>query len=123
MLSTRWISWVSPAGVGRDAARVMRGTRSRWGSRVKRVNWVLDADVRDFVTTRDHDGWEKFLGHRITDQRVLRLISTWLNTRVIEDGTWSGTPEAALRGASVSGVARSRVSALRLRLVGSVVEP
>lgn len=68
----------------------------------KRVNWVLDADVRDFFTTLDHDWLEKFLGHRIADQRVLRLISKWLNAGVIEDGKWSGTSEGAPQGASVS---------------------
>jgi retron-type reverse transcriptase len=40
----------------------------------KRVNWVLDADVRDFFNRLDHSWLERFLEHRIADQRVLRLV-------------------------------------------------
>ncbi|MEX6431197.1 reverse transcriptase domain-containing protein, partial [Ferrimicrobium acidiphilum] len=44
----------------------------------KRVNWVLDADIRDFFTSLDHGWLEKFLEHRIADKRVLRLIHKWV---------------------------------------------
>jgi hypothetical protein len=57
------------------------------------VNWVLDADIRDFFTSLDHSWLEKFLEHRIADRRVLRLIRKWLKAGVIEDGNWSQTPE------------------------------
>ena len=39
-----------------------------------RVNWVLDADIRDFFGSLDRDWLEKFLRHRIADNRVLRLV-------------------------------------------------
>src|SRR5205823_10714505 len=52
----------------------------------KRVNWVLDADIRDFFTRIDHSWLAKFLQHRIADKRVLRLINKWLGAGVIEDG-------------------------------------
>jgi RNA-directed DNA polymerase len=68
----------------------------------KKVNWVLDADIRDFFTNLDHDWLEKFLEHRIADQRVLRLIRKWLAAGVIEDGEWSQTEQGAPQGASVS---------------------
>jgi group II intron reverse transcriptase/maturase len=68
----------------------------------KKVNWVLDADIRDFFTSLDHGWLEKFLEHRIADKRVLRLISKWLNAGVIENGKWSETPEGAPQGASAS---------------------
>jgi group II intron reverse transcriptase/maturase len=68
----------------------------------KKVNWVLDADIRDFFTSLDHGWLEKFLEHRIADQRVLRLIRKWLNAGVIEDGEWSQTLEGAPQGASAS---------------------
>jgi retron-type reverse transcriptase len=41
----------------------------------KKVNWVLDADIRDFFTSLDQGWLGKFLGHRIADKRVLRLIT------------------------------------------------
>ncbi|MDA8285246.1 MAG: reverse transcriptase domain-containing protein [Actinomycetota bacterium] len=50
----------------------------------------------------DHVWIEKFLGHRIADKRVLRLIRKWLNAGVIEDGSWSETPEGSPQGASAS---------------------
>jgi retron-type reverse transcriptase len=68
----------------------------------KKVNWVLDADIRDFFSTLDRAWLEKFLEHRIADKRVLRLIGKWLSAGVIEDGSWSDTSEGAPQGASVS---------------------
>ena len=68
----------------------------------KRVNWVLDADVRDFFNQLDHSWLERFLEHRIADQRVLRLIRKWLSAGVIEDGQWSENVEGAPQGASAS---------------------
>lgn len=40
----------------------------------KRVDWVLDADIRDFFTRVDHGWLKRFLRHRIADQPTLRLI-------------------------------------------------
>jgi retron-type reverse transcriptase len=68
----------------------------------KRVNWVLDSDIREFFTNLDHHWLAKFLEHRIADQRVLRLIDKWLAAGVIEDGNWSQTVQGAPQGASVS---------------------
>jgi retron-type reverse transcriptase len=44
------------------------------GIKAKKVNWVLDADIRDFFSTLDQAWLRKFLDHRIADRRVLRLI-------------------------------------------------
>jgi RNA-directed DNA polymerase len=68
----------------------------------KKVNWVLDADIRDFFSRLDRAWLEKFVEHRIADKRVLRLIRKWLSAGVIEDGSWSDTPEGAPQGASAS---------------------
>ena len=56
----------------------------------KKVDWVLDADIRDFFTSLDHSWLQKFLEHRIADKRVLRLIKKWMNVGVIEDGESTG---------------------------------
>src|SRR3954451_21878517 len=55
----------------------------------KKVNWVLDADFREFFTSLDHRWLERFLEHRIADRRVLRLIQKWLAAGVIENGAWT----------------------------------
>ena len=68
----------------------------------RRVNWVLDADLRDFFTRLDQSWLERFLEHRIADRRVLRLIQKWLRAGVIEDGEWSKTEQGTAQGASVS---------------------
>src|SRR5664279_3626520 len=68
----------------------------------KKVNFVLDADIRDFFGSLDRGWLERFVEHRIADGRVLRLIQKWLNAGVIEDGEWSSTEAGTAQGASVS---------------------
>jgi group II intron reverse transcriptase/maturase len=68
----------------------------------KKVNWVLDADIRDFFTSLDHGWLQKFLEHRIGDKRVLRLIRKWVSAGVIEDGAWTASEVGAPQGASAS---------------------
>ena len=68
----------------------------------KRVNWVLDADIRDFFGSVDRRWLERFVEHRIADPRIRRLIRKWMNAGVIEDGKWSPTQQGTAQGASVS---------------------
>jgi RNA-directed DNA polymerase len=68
----------------------------------KKVNWVLDADIRDFFGQLDRDWLRRFLRHRIADSRVLRLIDKWLAAGVIEDGSWARSDTGSPQGASVS---------------------
>jgi len=72
------------------------------GIKRKRVNWVLDADFREFFTSLDHRWLVRFLEHRIADGRVLRLIQKWLSAGVIEDGARTTCDEGVPQGASVS---------------------
>jgi RNA-directed DNA polymerase len=68
----------------------------------RRVNWVLDADIRDFFGQLDRDWLLRFLRHRIADERVLRLVGKWLAAGVIQDGEWTESEKGAPQGASVS---------------------
>ena len=72
------------------------------GIKTKRVNWVLDADIRDFFTSLDHGWLKRFVEHRIADKRVLRLIQKWLSAGVIENGAWTDSAQGAPQGASAS---------------------
>ncbi len=72
------------------------------GIEKKKVNWILDADIRGFYDAIDHGWMIKFVEHRIADKRVLRLIQKWLNAGVIEDGEWSASEEGAPQGATAS---------------------
>jgi group II intron reverse transcriptase/maturase len=66
----------------------------------RRVNWILDADIKGFFDHVSHEWLEKFLKHRIADNRVLRLIQKWMKAGVLEDGerlkTEQGTPQGAV---------------------------
>ena len=68
----------------------------------KRVNWVLDADIRNFFGQIDHSWLRRFVEHRIADKRIWRLIGKWLAAGVIEDGQWSACEEGSPQGASAS---------------------
>lgn len=68
----------------------------------KRLNWWLDADLRDFFGTLDHGWLVKFLEHRIADRRMIRLIQKWLSAGVLQDGTWTASEEGAPQGATIS---------------------
>jgi group II intron reverse transcriptase/maturase len=68
----------------------------------KRVNWVLDADIRGFFDHMNHEWTLKFVQHRVTDPRILRLIRKWLQAGVSEDGQWSETKLGTPQGAVIS---------------------
>jgi RNA-directed DNA polymerase len=68
----------------------------------KKVNWVLDADIRGFFDAINHEWLIKFLQHRIADRRMLRLLQKWLQAGVSEDGQWSETTVGTPQGAVIS---------------------
>jgi RNA-directed DNA polymerase len=72
------------------------------GIQRKRVNWVLDADIRGFFDNLSHEWMMKFIEHRVADRRILRLIRKWLKAGVSEDGQWSETKLGTPQGAVVS---------------------
>ena len=68
----------------------------------RKVNWVLDVDIRAFFDTIDHAWMMKFIEHRIADPRMIRLIQKWLRAGVSEDGKWSQTTAGTPQGAVIS---------------------
>ena len=72
------------------------------GLLTRKVNWVLDADIRGFFEAIDHGWLVQFLEHRIADRRVVRLIQKWLNAGVLEDGTRTWRDEGTPQGGSIS---------------------
>ena len=68
----------------------------------RKVNWIIDADIRGFFDNIDHAWLMKFLEHRIADRRVLRLVKRWLRAGVSEDGQWSPTKVGTPQGAVIS---------------------
>jgi group II intron reverse transcriptase/maturase len=68
----------------------------------KKVNWVLDADIRGFFDAIDHGWLMKFVEHRVADGKILRLIRKWLAAGVMEDGSRRESREGTPQGATVS---------------------
>jgi len=66
----------------------------------KKVNYILDADIRGFFDKLDKSWLIKFMEHRVADPRILRLIRKWLKAGVMEEGKWSepqtGTPQGSV---------------------------
>src|SRR6201987_5815673 len=52
----------------------------------KKVNFILDADIRSFFTEVSQQWVVRFLEHRIGDRRIIRLVQKWLRAGVLEDG-------------------------------------
>jgi RNA-directed DNA polymerase len=72
------------------------------GITTKKVNWVLDADIRGFFDTLDHGWLVKFVEHRVADRRVVRLIQKWLNAGVLEEGQRTRSEVGTGQGGSIS---------------------
>jgi RNA-directed DNA polymerase len=72
------------------------------GLLTRKVNWVLDLDIRGFFDAIDHGWLVKFIEHRIADQRVVRLIQKWLNAGVLEEGKRIRVEEGTPQGGSAS---------------------
>ena len=66
----------------------------------KKVNYILDADIRGFFDNLDKSWMIQFMEHRVADPRILRLIRKWLKAGVMEEGKWSepqtGTPQGSV---------------------------
>jgi len=58
----------------------------------RKINWVLDADVRRFFDSVDHEWLLRMVAHRIADPRILRLIRQWLRAGVLESGKMRRKP-------------------------------
>ena len=70
----------------------------------KKVNWILDLDIRCFFDKLQHDWLVRFVEHRIGDERVVRLIQKWLKAGVVEDGKWFQAEEGSPQGSVISPV-------------------
>ena len=68
----------------------------------KKVNVVLDADVRGFFDAIDHEWLLRFVGHRVADRRLLRLIQKWLKAGVLEEGCRQVSRFGSPQGATIS---------------------
>lgn len=68
----------------------------------QRVNWVLDADIRSFFDSVDHEWLLQMVAHRIADPRILQLIRLWLRAGILESGETYETDKGTPQGAGIS---------------------
>src|SRR3984893_1695614 len=72
------------------------------GLLTRKVNGVLDLDIKGFFDGLSHEWLVKFIEHRIADRRVVRLIQKWLKAGVLEDGKRIVVKEGTPQGGSAS---------------------
>ena len=70
----------------------------------KKVNWIIDLDIRSFFDKLQHEWLIKFVEHRVGDKRMVRLIQKWLKAGVLEKTQWTETKEGTPQGAVISPV-------------------
>jgi group II intron reverse transcriptase/maturase len=68
----------------------------------RKVNFILDADIRSFFDTVSQDWLIRFVEHRVGDPRVIRLIRKWLKAGVLEDGIVNVSDRGTGQGAVIS---------------------
>jgi RNA-directed DNA polymerase len=68
----------------------------------KKVNWILDADIRSFFDEISQEWLIRFLEHRIGDPRIIRLILKWLKAGILEDGIVNVSDRGTGQGTVIS---------------------
>ena len=72
------------------------------GFHLRKVNWVLDADIRSFFDSVSQEWLVRFTEHRVGDKRMIRLIQKWLKAGVLEDGELTVSETGTGQGSVIS---------------------
>src|SRR5262244_1573891 len=67
-----------------------------------KIGWVLEADLKNFFGSLDHDWVLRFVAHRVGDPRLISLIRRWLKAGVLEDGAVHPSEQGTPQGGSIS---------------------
>ena len=72
------------------------------GITTRKVNYILDADIRSFFDSVSQEWLIRFVEHRIGDKRIVRLIQKWLRAGILEDGTVTASDRGTGQGSVAS---------------------
>jgi group II intron reverse transcriptase/maturase len=72
------------------------------GIQTRKVNFILDADIRSFFTEVSQQWVVRFLEHRIGDRRIIRLVQKWLRAGILEDGVITIEEKGTGQGSVIS---------------------
>ena len=72
------------------------------GITAKRVNFILDADIRSFFDEVSQRWLVRFVEHNIGDPRIIRLIQKWLKAGVLKDGVVTVSDKGTGQGSVIS---------------------
>ena len=72
----------------------------------RKVNWILDADIRNFFASVSQSWLIRFVEHRIGDKRIIRLIRKWLKAGILEDGIVTVDERGTGQGSVISPIYR-----------------
>src|SRR5271165_5934833 len=70
--------------------------------KIKKVNWILDADIQNFFGAVSQEWLTRFLEHRIGDKRIVRLIQKWIKAGILEDGVVTVDDRGTGQGSVIS---------------------
>jgi RNA-directed DNA polymerase len=68
----------------------------------RKVNHIVDADIRSFFDSVSQDWLVRFVEHRIGDKRIVRLIRKWLRAGILEDGAVTVSDRGTGQGSVIS---------------------
>jgi len=68
----------------------------------ERINHIGEADIRSFFNKVNHDWMLEFVGERVGDPRVIRLIGRMLKAGIMEDGLVKASEEGTPQGSILS---------------------
>lgn len=84
---------------GRSAKEALRKV---WREIEAGAEWIVDADLKDYFGTIDHDKLMTLVTQRVADGRVLMLIEQMLTAGYMEQGRLFPTPQGTPQGGVVS---------------------
>ena len=68
----------------------------------RKVEWVLEADLKNFFGSLSHEWMLRFVEHRVGDPRLINLIRRWLKASILEEGEVHTNEEGTPQGGSIS---------------------